>query len=308
MEETSNAKVIDDIDNIEVENINTAEDSSVKLPTGRELSLSETYPVSASEDTYYVLIAGGTASGKTTLLTLFYQLFLIGPRPKDLLFAGSRTLPAFVARAYNTWINSRRNEPSTPRTSRDQENSILHLRFKDTSTEKISNLLISDVSGEIFEHVIGNTHAAKEAFQFFNTVDQLVLLLDGEKLLEIKTRFAEIEQSIQLLQTFLGADILPKGLRITVAISKYDKLKEANEEEILQRVKECFTDQLPSLQSKLQYMNIAAMPTNLEILPIGYGVQDMLLNILQNNAQNSNDIFVINQHMKSQVNLFGWRR
>lgn len=305
MEETSNAKVIDDV---EIENENLAEDSSVELPTGRELSLAEIYPISASEDSYYVLIAGGTGSGKTTLITFFYQCFLIGPRPKELLFAGSKTLPAFVARAYNTWINSGRNEPSTPRTPRNLENNILHLRFKDTRTEKISNLLISDVTGEIFEDVIGNTHAAKENFQFLNTVDQLVLLLDGEKLLEIKTRFAEIEQSIQLLQTFLGAGILPEDLRITVAISKYDKLKEANEEKIIQRVKESFTDQLPLLQSKLQYMNIAAMPPNRQFLPIGYGVQDMLSNILQDKAKICNDIYVVNQHMKSQVNLFGWRK
>src|SRR5437660_1243890 len=63
----------------------------VDLPTGEALTEAQATDVTREGLTRVVIIAGPTASGKTTILTTLFESFLEAPFA-NYLFAGSRTL------------------------------------------------------------------------------------------------------------------------------------------------------------------------------------------------------------------------
>ena len=173
----------------------------VQLPLGVELSAEETYEISASEKTHFFVIIGSTGSGKTTLVTSIYHLFLSGKYKTKYLFAGSKTLAAFEKRAFYLRTTSQNNQVLMRRTPVGTAD-ILHIRIKVNETDQFTNLLFSDFSGEDFGNISGNVDAAKEDFGIINSANHLIILLDGEKIASKKQRLAEVQQMIQVLRTF----------------------------------------------------------------------------------------------------------
>jgi len=153
------------------------------LPTGRELTAEDTYPLTATEKSRFFVIIGATGSGKTTLVTAIYHTFLKGNSKERYLFAGSKTLAAFESRSYYVRTASMRTNVEMRRTPRGSIDSILHLRLKECRTGSINNLLFSDFSGEDYSAVSANVVAAKEDFQIVKAARQIVVLLDGEKMI-----------------------------------------------------------------------------------------------------------------------------
>ena len=127
----------------------------VKLPHGHALTVAETYPITASEDSKTIILIGPFNSGKTTIETTIYQLFPREPFA-GLYFAGSQSLFGYEERAFYTRLESKKETATTPRTSRFTDEIFLHLKLYDSTRKIKTNYLFGDISGEeIYSH-LGN--------------------------------------------------------------------------------------------------------------------------------------------------------
>lgn len=280
----------------------------VQLPLGVELSAEETYEISASEKTHFFVIIGSTGSGKTTLVTSIYHLFLSGKYKTKYLFAGSKTLAAFEKRAFYLRTTSQNNQVLMRRTPVGTAD-ILHIRIKVNETDQFTNLLFSDFSGEDFGNISGNVDAAKEDFGIINSANHLIILLDGEKIASKKQRLAEVQQMIQVLRTFWDGNLIRESSNIIIAVSKYDllidmtgSLKDSFPETIMRRI----VEQLPELEDRLVFQFVASMPTDTKILNAGYGTSE-LLDILLNPPKHQIIASQVTHSFESQFNLWKGR-
>ncbi|MDE6280581.1 MAG: hypothetical protein K2M15_02120, partial [Oscillospiraceae bacterium] len=256
------------------------------LVLGRALTLDNLYSITAQEFSRFFAIIGDTGSGKTTLITSIYHLFLDGKAPAPFLFAGSETLWALEERAFYLRAASYRSDANMERTQRGLEESILHLRLKNQNTKQMLNLLFSDLQGEDFDDVTADVDAAKETFSpLFTAARNIVVLLDGEKLLNSTSRSATTQKAAHLLHTLRDAGLLDERSRIFLTISKYDIILERNDPKLvarIDRIPSIIISQLPDLENRLEFFHLAAMPTvATEEVPVGYNVSALLNALLK---------------------------
>lgn len=174
----------------------TGTEAVLPLALGRGLTLGNLYPITAQESSRFFAIIGDTSSGKTTLITSIYHLFLSGKAPTSLRFAGSETLWALENRAFYLRTASYRSDASMERTQQGIEENILHLRLKNQNTNRMLNLFFSDIQGEDFDAVTADVDGMKETFSsFFTAAQHIVVLLDGSKLLKSSSRLSTIQRA-----------------------------------------------------------------------------------------------------------------
>src|SRR5205085_5639270 len=100
----------------------------IDLPKGKELNESAALNLAKSRPVQWIVLAGPSDSGKTTLLTSLYELFQ-WRKVEGYAFAGSNTLPAFEERCYLSRRDSGNVTPHTPRTRyKGPHPEYLHLR------------------------------------------------------------------------------------------------------------------------------------------------------------------------------------
>lgn len=290
-----------------IEDGNGEGSDTVVFPSGNPLTISETYDITASEESQFIVVMGATGSGKTTLVTSLYQLFLNQCGCENCYFAGSKTLAAFEERSFYTRVKSNSTQPVTPRTPRGSLENVLHLRLARADQRHI-NLLLSDFSGEDFIACIANPDYAREAFKIVKSAKCILLLIDGKKLSSIRYRASEIQQAIQILKTFFNAGLISEQSEIIIAISKYDLVRESHDEileSIPKQIVEAFQKQIPELSRRIQMVCVAAMPENRELVTPYYGFNELLTYLLLHDSINL--IPVVNEYTNSQFELWGMR-
>lgn len=258
------------------------EQDLIMLPSGQALTAYETYPITASEKNNFVVVMGVTGSGKTTLISAIYQMFLLPNKIKNFYFAGSKTLSAFEERSFYSRTTSYGEQAETLRTPRGFNNNILHIRLLKKESSMISNILLADISGEEYESVIANTQAAKENFSLVKAAKSIVLLLDGGNLVRQLERFATVQQAIHILRTFSDSALIRKNANIIITISKYDLIEAAADVSILEYINtivKIISSQIPDIANKLMLIKTAAMPQNETVVSIGYGIESLLENL-----------------------------
>lgn len=279
------------------------------LSLGTELTLKDIYPISSSEFSKFLVLAGSNGCGKTTLITAIYQQFLTQPL-KRYYFAGSHTLQAFEERAFYTRLQSLQSSPNMKRTTTGSLDSILHLRLLDINNNNIKNLFMSDFSGEDFNRVSGDSALAKEDFSMLYQAHVFLLILDGEAISSKQYRNRELQKAIQLVRTFLDAGVLNPRAKIIVILSKYDLIHENLEIDTSLSV---FIDSIitkissiPSFVSSIRLFKVAAMPEKKSNISQGYGL-DKLMETFFKEEDCVNFNVEYKSKSKSQFNLFGER-
>lgn len=260
-----------------------AEDEAIifELPGGQALSLEDTYNITSSEVTRFVVLAGPSECGKTSLVTSLYHLLQKGPIG-SLYFAGSQTLQGFEQRAFDARISSNRSTSETIKTRRGITDSILHLKLWDSKNNLRHNFLISDFSGEDYSSAIANVKLMQEDFGVIKRADTLVIIIDGNRISNKNHRHSAFEQTTELLQTINDANLFSESVNVEIVISKYDLLIKSNESDstILDYIDKLTekimgkTDNLPNIAIK--FFKIAAMPNDLSDCETGYGLHDLL--------------------------------
>ncbi len=257
--------------------MNSGDDSIYHLPSGRDLNINETYSITAKESTKVIVLVGPSACGKTTIETMFYQMFHKGAIG-DYYFAGSNTIQAYENRSFYTRTRSRRTEAITPRTNRGTQE-FLHLRTWNYKIDRFQNYLFADLSGEEIVSNIGNTQAILENYSYFSVADYIVAILDGEIMIDKRKQKSAFEQIAQLLQTIYDSGVITNRTKLQLVISKYDIVDEKIEEftpYINRRVFE-FENRLKKYIEKIDFYYVAAMPTTKEKFSMGYGLEQLML-------------------------------
>ena len=247
-----------------------------QINSGEALNSSDIYRIAAKESTRMIVLVGPVASGKTTMETSLYQLFQNSP-VNDFCFAGSYSLQGFEQRAFYTRIKSKGNEPTTQRTSLEDNQAFLHIRLWNRNNNVISNLILVDISGEAFTNHIGQVDEAKISFPFIERADYVVGIIDGEKLCNKKTRNSIVSEMIEMIRTFWDAELITDGCVLQIVFSKFDLFsKVENHNLILEKIKQQIVARLSELFMDIEYYNVAAMPSTIDEFSVGYGLEDLL--------------------------------
>ena len=233
-------------------------DSEFLLHIGEPLAFSDLYPIAAAEKSCYVVLMGGVACGKTTLIGSLYQM-LLKEELAEYMFAGSQTLMGFEKRCALTRLVSGRTTPHTERTDSDTIEPLhLHLRLFNRKNQQRINLFMLDISGEDFENVLGMPVEAKHEFYYVRAAKTIVLMIDGAKL--CTTRYmAEIHRTVSLLQTFREGGLISNRAKILLVISKFDLVNGKSERKsslVLRKFQEQFSD----WKDRFCLVETAAMP------------------------------------------------
>jgi energy-coupling factor transporter ATP-binding protein EcfA2 len=269
---------IEDINNEVL--INDKNKDLFRLPSGRALTLNETYEITASEDTKIIMLVGPSACGKTTIETTLYQLFH-NDKVGDYYFAGSKTIQGYEQRAYYTRTRSKQVKPMTPRTSRGVQETFLHLKVWNYKTNNYHNLLFADLSGEDFESHIADVGAMQRDFGFIKSANYIIAIFDGELMSNKKKRNSTFEGMAQLLRTIYDAKIATERTNLQVVISKYDIvegniLEDPTIEAFITRKKDELRQRLKTYTNEINFYNVAAIPDENTKFKVGYGVEGLL--------------------------------
>ena len=251
-----------------------------RLPSGRALTLRETYEITAAEATKIIVLIGPSACGKTTIETTLYQMFHNG-EVGDYYFAGSKTIQGYEQRSYYTRTKSKQTISTTPRTSRGTQETFLHLKLWNYKTNKYLNYLFADLSGEDFENHIADTGSMQKDFAFIKSADYIIAVLDGELISDKIRRNGALEEMAQLLRTIFDAGLSTSRTNLQVLISKYDIVEKSMSQDtsiksFISRVEDELQQRLKLHVDKIDFYNVAAMPdTNLKF-EVGHGIKELM--------------------------------
>ena len=273
-------------DDDQVENINISKgiDASTnlyELPLGDALTIEQTYPITATQKTHFVVLAGPSDSGKTTFVTTLYQMFQEGP-VGDFFFAGSQTLQGFEKRSFPTRTDSEGSIPQVPKTRRGMYDSILHLDLWESSKNMTHHFLISDFSGEDYDSAVADVEVMKNDFGILRSADIIVALIDGDLISQKKFRNGVVQNVIELLQTINDANLIRQNTRIYIVLSKYDIIsmhceKESSVKDFIKEIEIRFRSKFNTIFEEMRFFKVAAMPeTNLEF-KMGCGLEELLV-------------------------------
>jgi hypothetical protein len=194
------------------------------FPSGSELPLSQIPSITQAHQTAVVMVAGQHNSGKSTLILSIYDKFRKSVF-EEYSFAGSETIYAFEDQLYASRIESENLNPQTDHTPSSEEPFFHHLALvKDAAARR--DLLLSNLHGEQCRAATDSNQSAK-FFACVSTVDQFVILLDGDKLVDVTKRNLERKFCVDLLDRLLSLEYLHRRSNVQIIFSKWDVVLEA---------------------------------------------------------------------------------
>jgi Double-GTPase 2 len=197
---------------------------SEALYPGLPLEISEAREFSQQTRTQVVSLAGMTESGKTSLLARLHQQFLAGP-VAGYEFAGSRTLLRFEELNWKATVESRVSAPTMDHSSRQFDNSFLHLTVrKRDDSGVVVELLLNDISGETFPEAIAAESVCNQLL-CLRRADHLALVVDGAAIADRSLRHDHIAKAMNFVQRVLQTGQIGKRTILHLIISKEDVLK-----------------------------------------------------------------------------------
>jgi hypothetical protein len=244
---------------------------------GTALKSSRISEITRREFTPIVFLAGATGSGKTTLLASVYEAFQFAPLA-GYSFGGSLTMLGFEEKCFEARARSGSNKTDTPRTQPKDGQEFFHLRLRGSPSEPFRELLFADMSGEFYERAVNNAAELREKeFEILTRCDFLVLLLDGEKLLDPFRRQNVRRDAHTFILRCLELNLLLPHTVFQVMISKWDKVALRSNEEIKSCknfVESVFSTEI--LKRPLEVLPIASRPAEYSA-EIGklYGIKDL---------------------------------
>jgi hypothetical protein len=252
----------------------------INLYSGKEMSEAEAQKMAMERPVRLIVTGGPIDFGKTTLLAALYELFQKGPVAGQ-RFASSQTLPAFEEKCHYARQRSRNSRIDTPRTVYKPDPYYVHLRTASIeSPASFTDLLITDVSGEMFENAANKESECKRLI-FIKRATHFLLLFDTSKALG-PGRWSMLQKAQTLLRSFLDHGMLSARCVVTVVWSKVDYFEAASQEdkkaleEFRVKVKQDFETDFRARVADLQYREIAAQPLLHPDFKMGKGVPALL--------------------------------
>lgn len=248
----------------------------VQLPSGDALDLGSAAHLTAAFDARLVVIAGAEESGKTTLITTIYEAFQAGPFA-GFRFAGSQTLVGFEQRCHRARIASGAAAADTDRTKVEQPR-LLHLALRGTYTGATrQHVLLTDIAGEIFRLARDSTAECKK-IGLLRRADTFVVLLDGKKLSNPKTRADATADGFSLIRSCLDAQMIGGTTHLNIVVTKWDEIGAAGQTaaDYVEHVRNDAERRFGTRLGRLTFTRIAARPIAGRGLHFAYGCDALL--------------------------------
>lgn len=249
----------------------------VEICSGDVMDIDELAAFSRRHRVRTVSLIGEHKAGKTTLIAAIYARFCKGPFA-GLQFAGSRTLVGFAKRHHLALLNSKRDEPTTPRTSRDDPVAFFHLAIKSDASHRPMNLIISDRSGEAYGDARTDTSLI-DGLDELRLADRAVFMLDGAKLARLEQRAAYARQFKQMIHAFNDNGALPNARAIEILATKTDvTLSQPNthdQAKFLDDYEQQLIAEFGSMGLEVSFHRICALPKSK--ISVGYlGLEEVI--------------------------------
>ena len=231
----------------------------ILLSSGNALTVREAQYLTAECASTVVVLMGMVKSGKTTVLAELYERFCEGTFAGH-LFAGSKTIMGFEQICHLSRAASQRESEDTERTKSGIENNLLHLDLVAEDGRCRRRLLISDLSGELFEKATlasENLHT----IPYLRRADHIVVFADAEKLGDPAQRHLLLNQLLVLLRCCIEESILESSCRITVVVSRHDLLPSDIDQAFLQSMQERIRERTADyFDEPTRFLDLAARP------------------------------------------------
>ena len=244
---------------------------SLRLSSGNALTAQEAHQLTGECLTKVVVLMGMVKSGKTTVLAELYEHFCKGPFAGH-LFAGSKTIIGFERICHLSRAASQRPAEDTERTKRATENNLLHLDLVAQDGGFRHRLLISDLSGELFEAATTATdHVC--AIPYLRRADHVVLFADAEKLSDNSQRQYLLNQILVLLRSCIEGKRISDSSIVTVVVSRHDLAAGDVDRTFFDFLESRLRERADGyFREPIRFLDLAARPTTGEI----YGLKDLL--------------------------------
>ena len=175
-----------------------------------------------------VVLIGEQKTGKTTLLAALYGLFCKGP-VGEYEFVSSQTLYSFAERNHLALIHPDRAERTVPATPRTSIGDAGYFHLKVRKEETVSEIIISDRSGETFESARSDTSLMNRLTELA-LADRVCFLLDAARLTKIETRHGYRRIFKQTIRALIDNNVIPKTATIEIVVTKIDRIARVVEE------------------------------------------------------------------------------
>lgn len=192
----------------------------VRLSRAEELDLKGAERLAQRDGVIVVALFAPNDAGKTTLLAKLYENFHRGPAG-EIMFAGSETIVAFEKLCHGSRLDSGARVPSTPRTRLSEPN-YLHLALKGPGG--LRNFLLVDRNGEEYMNAIGSSESCRALFEISRS-DLLLMLLDGERMLEPGRRQVAVSEVTRGLRALIDNRMLDHRPLVQILLTKYDMVE-----------------------------------------------------------------------------------
>ena len=276
-------KAVDESQGVAVDerDLPEGDEESVQLQAGDRLTPSQASRLLRAGDARVIAILGPVNSGKTTLIASLYDLFQTGP-VSGLEFSASQTLCAFEHVCHDARSASRRSVPDMNRTPLGGVR-FYHLQIGGASAGDGLSLMIGDRSGEEYQDAAADASNAP-SFLEVARADSLTVLVDGERLADIRARHNLRGEIILMMQALHDANRLRLGSRLALVLTKLDAVRNSPHAEravcdfdgLLTDLRRRFSEAFSVIES----FQIAASPMP-DTLTRGTGVPELLLFWLQ---------------------------
>jgi len=247
------------------------------LPKAERLDPLAASAVMRAAQSRLVAIIGPTSSGKTSLIASLCNLFQKGP-VENLFFARTRTIFAFEQACHHARAASRRATPQTEHTHRGSGVGLYHLGLKHDGD--FIQILLSDRPGEDYREVADDPTNASDFIEI-KRADSIVMMVNGELLLDITARNNVRQDTLMILQGLKDGDVLSGSQKLAVVLTKLDVIHNAatTDHDRAQRDFDGLVNQVKarfgSVFHEVLPFRIAASPAT-TILPYAYGSDELL--------------------------------
>ena len=250
----------------------------IQLFTGNALAVNEAHGLTGERISTVVVLMGLVKSGKTTLLAELYERFCKGAFA-GYLFSGSRTIMGFEQICYLSRAVSEGRAEDTDRTKRGIARTLLHLDLVEEASQCHKRLLISDLSGELFEEATLSSDNL-QAIPYLRRADYVVVFADAEKLGKISERHLLLNQLLVLLRCCIEEEIIRPSSRLALVVSRHDLLPSDMDLSFFNSLRQRVTQRTADyFNEPVQFFDLAARPKSGP--EDGYGIAELLASWLQ---------------------------
>lgn len=265
--------------------LSDAAPESTALGAGERIDMGGAHEVLRERLSRVVAVLGPSDAGKTSLIACLIGLFQDGTIGQ-FAFGGSRTLRAFEQVCHDSRAASNREIPSHEHTPRGQLG-FFHLAIADVEGRTLTNLLLGDRAGEEYLELADNVSAAKGLAEIVRA-DNITVLVDGKRLLDISARHNVRSEVTMMLQALWDGDALNDNQRLGLVLTKYDEIQRSPDRDramrdfelICKNARELFGGSFLSIDE----FRVAASPTS-DALPRGHGIAELLTRWMSAPAQ-----------------------